>query len=281
MAVLTAAAVQMTSAIEADENLDAVERLVRRAAEAGARYVLTPEVTLNFADSRARLAEAATGEAIETALDRFAGLAKAHAIFLHVGSVAVPLASGKFANRSLLFAPDGGLMAQYDKIHLFDADVGGDRPYRESATYAAGNEAVLAELPDFRLGLTVCYDLRFPTLYLRLALAGASLFAVPAAFTVPTGKAHWQTLLKARAIETGSYVVAAAQAGEHENGRRTWGHSMIVSPRGEVLTASEAAGEDVIVMPLDPQEVLAARAEIPNLVNVQGFSLSVNQDVSC
>lgn len=280
MAPLAAAALQMTSAIEAAQNLATVERLIARAVEAGARYVLTPEVTLNFAGDAEMLRRVATPEAVRAGINALSALARRHSIFLHVGSFAMPLPTGKFANRSILFGPDGRTIAQYDKIHLFDADIGGDRPYRESQTYQAGEEAVLARLPDFTLGMTVCYDVRFPGLYTRLASAGATLFAIPAAFTVPTGEAHWATLVKARAIETGSFVVASAQSGTHENGRRTWGHSMIVDPWGRILAESAAEGEDVIVATLDPEAVASARREVPNLANMRGFSLSINQDLS-
>ena len=277
---LIAAAIQMTSGIESAPNIDAVERLVALAVDKGARYVLTPEVTLNYAPDLETLRRVATESAIRGGLAVFAALAQRYEIFLHIGSIATPLLSGRFANRSVLIGPDGRATAQYDKIHLFDADIGGEKPYRESHSYEAGEEAVLTRLPEFTLGMTVCYDVRFPSLYTRLATAGASLFAIPAAFTVPTGEAHWATLIRARAIETGAFVVAAAQSGAHENSRRTWGHSMIVDPWGRVLAESGADGEDVIVAALDPALVAAARRDVPNLANMRGFSVSVNQDLS-
>ncbi len=278
--MLTAAAIQMTSTLEAEPNLTALERLMPEAVAAGARYVLTPEVTLNLADGLEELKRVASEEAVTEGLARLSRLAKAHAIFLHVGSVAMPLANGTFANRSILIGPDGRIAAQYDKIHLFDADIEGDRAYRESALYAAGEEAVLTRLPEFVLGMTVCYDVRFAGLYTRLAMAGATLFAVPAAFTMPTGQAHWATLVRARAIETGAFVVAAAQSGDHDSGRQSWGHSMIVAPSGEVLAEAAETGEAVIVAELDPGAVEAARAQVPSLANMRGFSLSVNQELA-
>lgn len=278
--MLTAAAVQMTSTLEAEPNLAALERLVSRAAAAGARYVQTPEVTLNLANRLEELRRVASEEAVNDGIARLARLAKTHAVFLHVGSVAAPLADGKFANRSILIGPDGRIAAQYDKIHLFDADIEGDRSYRESAVYTGGEEAVLARLPEFTLGMTVCYDVRFAGLYTRLAMAGASLFAVPAAFTMRTGKAHWETLVRARAIETGAYVVAAAQSGDHDSGRQSWGHSMIVAPSGEIVAEATEIGEAVLVAELDPAAVEAARAQVPNLANMRGFSLSVNQELA-
>jgi predicted amidohydrolase len=277
---LVAAAIQMTSGIESAPNIDAVERLVALAVDKGARYVLTPEVTLNYAPDLETLRRVATEESIRGGLAVFAALAQRYEIFLHLGSMATPLLSGRFANRSVLIGPDGEATAQYDKIHLFDADIGGEKAYRESHSYEPGEEAVLTRLPEFALGMTVCYDVRFPSLYTRLAAAGATLFAVPAAFTVPTGEAHWATLIRARAIETGAFVVAAAQAGVHQNGRRTWGHSMIVDPWGRVLAESGAEGEDVIVATLDPDLVTKARHDVPNLANMRGFSVSVNQDLS-
>src|SRR5690606_21951298 len=169
------------------------------------------------------------------AIDRCAAIARETNLFLHLGSLAVALPDGRFANRSVLFGPDGSIAATYDKIHLFDATLPGLREYRESATYAGGDMAVVTEAAGMSLGMTICYDVRFPVLHRTLAAAGAELIAVPAAFTVPTGEAHWEVLLRARAIETGCFVIAAAQAGQHQNGRSTYGHSMIVDPWGKIL----------------------------------------------
>jgi predicted amidohydrolase len=176
----------------------------------------------------------------------------------------------------VLFAPDGSVSATYDKIHLFDALVPGDREYRESATYAAGNEAVVSAAAGMQLGLSICYDVRFPALYRALAEAGAEVLAIPAAFTVPTGAAHWEVLLRARAIETGCYVIAAAQAGQHQNGRSTYGHSMIVDPWGRVVGDLGGEGPGVLVAEIDLTAVAEARGRVPALANARQFSLSVN-----
>jgi predicted amidohydrolase len=204
-------------------------------------------------------------------------LAKKYEIFLHLGSMAVGLDDGRFANRSLLFAPDGTLVAAYDKIHLFDATLPGLPQYRESATYAGGDTAVVAPAGGFALGMTVCYDLRFPALFAALAAGGASVIAVPAAFTVPTGEAHWEVLLRARAIETGCFVIAAGQGGAHANGRRTYGHSLIVDPWGTVLARAAGDAPGVIAADIDLDRVAEARGRVPSLANARAFSLSVNQ----
>ena len=186
------------------------------------------------------------------------------------------LDDGRFANRSVVFSSDGAITATYDKIHLFDATLPGQRDYRESATYAGGDRAVVTDAAGLRLGLTICYDVRFPALHRALAAAGAEVLAVPAAFTVPTGEAHWEVLLRSRAIETGCYVIAAAQAGKHDNGRATWGHSMIIDPWGKILGQLGGEGPGVLVADIYPGEVAAARIKVPALANAREFSLSVN-----
>jgi len=270
------AALQMNSGLAPEPNLEALAALARQAAAQGARYALSPEVSVVFAENRAGLAAVAGPWEDNPALARGAAIARDTGLFLHLGSLAVALPDGRFANRSVLFAPDGGIVATYDKIHLFDATLPGAPAYRESATYAAGETAVVSAAAGLRLGFSICYDVRFPALYRALAEAGAELIAVPAAFTVPTGAAHWQVLLRARAIETGSFVVAAAQAGRHENGRQTYGHSMIVDPWGRVLGEMDGAGTGVVVADIDPAAVAEARARVPALANARPFSLSIN-----
>src|SRR5690606_17160442 len=215
------AAIQMCSGLDPEANLAALAPLLAEAAAAGAAYALTPEVTLLFPENRDQLRSVAAPFEGHPQLAVVGALAKQHAMFVQIGSLPIPLEDGRFANRSVLFGPDGRQQATYDKIHLFDADIAGLDAYRESATYKGGDRAVTAPLGDFTLGFSICYDMRFPRLYNALANAGASLIAVPAAFTVPTGQAHWHVLLRARAIETGSYVIAAAQGGSHANGRAT------------------------------------------------------------
>jgi predicted amidohydrolase len=270
------AALQMNSGTAPGPNLEALAALAREAAAAGAAYALSPEVSVAFAESREGLAAVAGPWADNPAVARCAAIAAETGLFLHLGSLAVALPDGRFANRSVLFRPDGTIAATYDKIHLFDATLPGTRAYRESATYAAGDTAVVSAAAGLRLGFSICYDVRFPALYRTLAEAGAELIAVPAAFTVPTGAAHWQVLLRARAIETGSFIIAAAQAGRHENGRDTYGHSLIVDPWGRVLGELEATGSGVLVADIDPAAVAEARGRVPALANARPFSLSVN-----
>jgi len=198
----------------------------------------------------------------------FSGLARELGLWLNIGSLALRGAGEKLVNRSLLFAPDGRIAARYDKIHLFDVDLPTGETLRESQAYEGGTAAVLAETGFAPVGLTICYDVRFPHLYRALAQAGAKLFTVPSAFTVPTGEAHWHVLLRARAIETGSFVLAAAQGGRHESGRETYGHSLIVSPWGEVL-AEAGIEPGVILAEIDPAAADHARARIPVLQNLK------------
>lgn len=271
------AAIQMRSGTRPEANLAALKPLVAEAAQGGATYALTPEVTFAFAENREGLAQVAGPFEGNPALAGASDLASRHGLWLHVGSLAVRLPDGYFANRSVLFAPDGTIAATYDKIHLFDATLPGLRAYRESATYRGGTAAVVVPAGDMRLGMSICYDVRFGALYGALARAGAQVISVPAAFTAPTGAAHWEVLLRARAIETGCYVIAAAQGGAHENGRQTWGHSMIIDPWGAVVAKLDHDAPGVLFADLDPARVAEARGRIPALANRREFSLSVNE----
>ncbi len=275
MSVVRAAAIQMRSGATPEANLAALEPLVERAARDGATYALTPEVTMAFAESREGLAAVAGAFEESAPLEEAAAMARRHRLWLHIGSLAVALPDGFFANRSVLFSPDGEVSAVYDKIHLFDATLPGLRNYRESHTYRAGEAAVVTPAPGFNLGMSICYDIRFASLYNTLANAGAQVIAIPAAFTAVTGAAHWEILVRARAIETGCFVIAAAQGGAHENGRQTFGHSMIVDPWGTKL--AEIAGDEpgVIVADLDLGRIEETRGRVPALANARKFSLSV------
>ncbi|HHY48564.1 MAG TPA: carbon-nitrogen hydrolase family protein [Alphaproteobacteria bacterium] len=270
------AAVQMCSGTSPGPNLATLDRLVREAAGLGASYVLSPEVTVVFAENRDGLRSVAGAWDGNPDVARAAEIARTQGVYLHLGSLAVALPDGRFANRSVLFRPDGTVAATYDKIHLFDATLPGIKQYRESETYAGGDKAVVTDAPGFRLGMSICYDVRFPLLYNTLAQAGAEVIAIPAAFTVPTGEAHWETLVRARAIETGSFVVAAAQGGQHENGRATWGHSVIVDPWGRIVAQINSDKAGVIVAEIDTKAVAEARSRVPSLANSRAFSLSVN-----
>jgi deaminated glutathione amidase len=272
MTTFKAACVQMRSGRSVDANLADAEALIRAAAAAGAQYVLTPEMTTILDRDRAALLDKIGPEDIDPSLQRFRELARELGIHIHVGSMAIRLPDDHIANRSFLIAPNGVVTARYDKIHMFDVDLSGGESYRESATYRAGDTAVVADLPFTKLGLTICYDVRFPALHRTLASAGANVIAVPAAFTKKTGEAHWHVLLRARAIETGSYIVAAAQAGHHEDGRDTYGHSMIVDPWGKILAeAGDQPG--FIVAEIDPAFSASTRQAIPALVNNRDFAL--------
>jgi predicted amidohydrolase len=266
-----AAAVQMRTGLDVDANVAEAERLIRQAAADGAGYVLTPEMTTVLDRKRARLLAAIHAEEDDPSLKRFRALAAELGIHLHIGSMAIRVGSDKVANRAFVIGPDGAVLARYDKIHMFDVDLGGGESYRESKLYRPGAAAVAVDLPWARLGVTVCYDVRFPQLYRALAETGATLIAVPAAFTQTTGEAHWHVLLRARAIETGSWVVAAAQGGHHEDGRETYGHSLIVDPWGRVI--AEAGREPgVIVADIDPEMSVTTRRRIPALANARAFS---------
>ena len=266
-----AALVQMRSGRNVDANVAACEALIRSAAAQGAHYVQTPEVTTLMELDRERLFEAIRPEAGNPALARFTALARELGIWLHIGSMGI-LNGERIANRSYVISPSGEIAARYDKIHMFDVRLANGETYAESANYAPGSRAVTAALPWGKLGLTICYDLRFPALHQALAKSGAVMLAVPAAFTRPTGEAHWHTLLRARAIETQCFVFAAAQGGMHEHGRETYGHSLIVSPWGTIL--AEAGTEPgVITADIDLAEVAAVRTRIPALSHGRTFTV--------
>lgn len=264
--------VQMRSGVDPPANLAAALASVEAAADAGADYVLTPEMTNIMEIKREKLFAAIADEEHDPTLAALRAAARKLSIFVHIGSLAVKVSADKAANRSFLIDRRGDVVARYDKIHMFDVDLANGESYRESRSYRAGDLAVVADLPWGRLGVTVCYDLRFPALYRALAEAGASFLSIPAAFTKQTGEAHWHVLMRARAIENGCFVFAAAQGGTHENGRETFGHSLVVDPLGQII--AEAGTEpDVIVAEVDPAQVAAARSRIPSLLNGRRFEV--------
>jgi len=264
--------VQMRSGRTPQANLDATIKLIGEAKSSGADYVLTPEMTNIMEVGREKLMAAIVAEENDISLATFRELARKLAIYLHVGSLAIKASADKAANRSFLIDPRGEIVARYDKIHMFDVDLANGESYRESRNFRAGELAVLHDLPWGRLGLTVCYDLRFPSLYRALAEAGASFLAIPSAFTQQTGEAHWHVLNRARAIENGCYVFAAAQGGKHENGRETFGHSLLVDPWGRII-AEGGIEPGVVLAEVDPSEVVAARARIPSLQHGRRFEV--------
>lgn len=273
---MRAALIQLTSGDDPIANLPVTRDYVRKAAGAGAAFVLTPEVTNCVSASRALQSEVLTHEAEDPTLRELRADAAELGIWLLIGSLALKTddPDGRFANRSFLVSPEGSIAARYDKIHMFDVDVSETETYRESAGYRPGGRAVVAEAMGARIGLTVCYDVRFPYLYRALAKAGASILTVPAAFSPVTGAAHWETLLRARAIETGCFVLAPAQTGEHaaEEGRRrrTHGHSLAIAPWGEVL-ADGGVEPGVTLVDLDLSQVENARRRVPSLTHDRPF----------
>ncbi|QRM53414.1 carbon-nitrogen hydrolase family protein [Sinorhizobium sp. BG8] len=267
------AAIQMCSGVDPEKNVATLARLVESAAAAGAVYVQTPEMTGAIQKNRAGLQAILKPEEEDIVVRRAALLARDLGIFLHIGSTAIARPDGKVANRGFLFAPGGERVCSYDKIHMFDVDLDNGESWRESSVYAPGSTARVASLPFAKLGFAICYDVRFPELFKAEAQAGAEIISLPAAFTRQTGEAHWETLLKARAIENGVFVIAAAQAGLHEDGRETFGHSMIIDPWGRVLASAGGTGEDVITAEVDLSAVAAARAKIPNLKNGRPFTV--------
>ncbi len=270
--VFQAACVQLTSGPEIEANIAAASYLVRRARDQGADFILTPEVSDMIEPKRALALDKARPESEHRMLNDFRALARETGAWLLLGSAVLRDPGAELlSNRSFLIAPSGEIAQRYDKIHMFDVDLQSGESHRESKAYRAGAGAALAELPWGMLGMTVCYDLRFPHLYRALAKAGADFLSVPSAFTVPTGKAHWHVLLRARAIETGCFVFAPAQCGEHGGGRRTYGHSLMISPWGEIL-AEAADGPGFIVAAIDPAKIAEARRAIPALSHDRPFA---------
>jgi predicted amidohydrolase len=272
--------VQLRSGQTVAANVADASALIREAAKKGAHYVQTPEMTSLLVRDRDRLMNLIADEDHDAALAAFRALAQELGIYLHIGSLAVRFADERerVANRGFLISPDGAIAARYDKIHMFDVDLDKGESWRESNTYQPGEVAITADLPWGRLGMTICYDLRFSALYRALAEAGASFLAVPAAFTQQTGEAHWHVLLRARAIETGSFVFAAAQAGKHEDGRETFGHSLIADPWGKVLAEADAE-PGVIVAKIEPHLSVEARRRIPVLQNGRRFAIAASDPV--
>lgn len=270
-----AAAIQMCSGVDPARNADAMARLVREAAGHGAIYVQTPEMTGAVQKDREGLRVVLRDEDTDIIVKTAADLARELKIHLHVGSTAIALADGKIANRAFLFDPDGRKVCSYDKIHMFDVDLDNGESWRESAVYRPGSDARVVDLPFAKLGFAICYDVRFPALFRAEAIAGAEILTAPAAFTKQTGEAHWEVLLRARAIENGAFVIAAAQAGVHEDGRETFGHSMIVDPWGKVLASAGGNGEAIVLADIDVAAVKAARTKIPNLKNARDFNLDI------
>jgi predicted amidohydrolase len=270
--VLKVGLVQMRTGIDPHANLDVATKFIREAHAAGAQYVQTPEMTNIMEVKRERLLATIVEEESDATLAAFRELARTLGIHLHIGSLAVKVSPDKAANRAFVIDPQGDVVARYDKIHMFDVDLANGESYRESRIYRPGEMAVVSDLPWGRLGVSICYDLRFPALYRALAEAGATILTVPSAFTRQTGEAHWHVLLRARAIENGCFVLAAAQGGKHESGRETFGHSLIIDPWGRIL-AEGGTGPGVILSEIDLAAVAAARGRVPSLQHGRRFEM--------
>ncbi|MCB1380843.1 MAG: carbon-nitrogen hydrolase family protein [Alphaproteobacteria bacterium] len=270
--IFRAALIQMCSGRDMARNVADASDMIRHAHGQGAEFVSTPEMTNILEPDRTRLRALARAEHEDASVRAFCDLAGEVGIWLNIGSLALSDGTGRLLNRSLLISPRGSIVARYDKIHLFDVDLPTGESLRESHAYDAGRTATVATWRWGQLGMTICYDVRFPALYRQLAQAGAEVLTIPSAFTVPTGEAHWHVLLRARAIETGSFVLAAAQAGRHESGRETYGHSLAVGPWGDILAEAQTKPE-VIVFDVDKRQADAARKRIPALARTDGFTL--------
>ena len=274
MEILKAACIQMTSGPEIGPNLKTAAGFIREAAGQGAKFIATPENLCHIRNPAKDKLKSALPQENNEAVKHFSSLARELGVWLLAGSLAIKTDNDRILNRSFLFSAKGDIAATYDKIHMFDVELPTGEKHRESDLVQPGDKAVVVKTPWGGVGLTICYDLRFAYLYRALAQAGAAIITVPSAFTVPTGKAHWSTLLRARAIETGSFILAPGQTGEHQNGRRTWGHSMIIGPWGDVL--AEAGTETgIIIADLDLQEVSKAREAIPALKHDRTYTVQV------
>ncbi|MFA7429854.1 MAG: carbon-nitrogen hydrolase family protein [Rhodospirillaceae bacterium] len=267
-----AACLQVNAGTDMDANIAEAVRMTRQARADGAQMVFMPENVTMMEWGRANIVGKARTEADHPGLITFRALAEELGLWLHCGTLAILLPNGKVANRTYVVSPDGQIAARYDKIHMFDVDLGNGESYRESATFEPGHQAVLVDLPWGTLGLSVCYDIRFPHLYRALAKAGAAMLTIPAAFTRVTGQAHWHVLQRARAIETGCYVLSPAQTGTHANDRLTYGHAVIIDPWGEVL-ADAGTEPGVILAEIDPRKVAEVRGKVPSLIHDRPFGL--------
>ena len=273
------ACVQVNPGDDRSANIAAAAEGIKTAAGRGASLVVLPEYVTFLHASGKTMRSQALREDEDPSLPRFRQLAKDHAVWVLVGSLALATNEDKLTNRSYLISAAGQVVAHYDKIHMFDVTLPNGREIRESSTYVSGNRAVVAATPWAQLGLSICYDVRFPALYRALAQAGAEVLVVPAAFTKATGTVHWKALLQARAIENGAYVVAAATCGTHPGGHETYGHAMIIDPNGQVV-AEAGVEPDVICATVDLAVVAAARGRLPSLTHDRAFELDASSDIT-
>jgi len=277
MTTFTAACIQLRSSKSIAENAAIGEQLIRQAADAGAAYIQTPEMSNVLVRTRDELMERIGPEANDAFLAMVQRIAAELSIHVHIGSIAVLKDSGVAANRAFVIGPDGGIRATYDKIHMFDVDLPNGESWRESATYEPGCDSTLVDLPFARLGMAVCYDIRFPAIFREQAKRGAEVLTGPAAFTRQTGEAHWHVLQRARAIENGAYLISAAQGGTHEDGRETYGHSLIVDPWGQVIAELDHDEPGYLLAAIDTETAAKARARIPAIANERGFTCRLTE----
>ena len=269
------AVLQMTSGIDPEANLDTIVRALADAKQGGAEMLFTPEMSLLLDRDRERAAANIESDAENTRLNQLCAAVRAQGVWLALGSMALRRADGRLANRSFVISPAGQVVARYDKIHMFDVALSTGESWKESAAYAPGEDvATVAGTPVGKLGLAVCYDIRFPALFEELGRRSCDVIAIPAAFTVPTGEAHWHLLQRARAVEASAYVVAAAQVGEHADGRRTYGHSLVVDPWGEVLLDMGGEAPGLGFAEIDPARIAQVRAQLPSLANRRPMATS-------
>ena len=271
MTSLVVAAIQMRSGTDPKANIATMEELARDAASRGASYIQTPEMTGCLMRDKAALMASIKTDEEDPVVAAASSLASELGVWFHLGSTAIDAGEGMAANRAFVFSPDGALVTTYDKIHMFDVDLDNGESWRESATYRPGERAVTVDIADTRFGLGICYDIRFPQLFRSHALAGAQVLTAPAAFTRQTGDAHWHVLQRARAIENGAFVISAAQGGKHEDGRETYGHSLVVDPWGAVLAEADGDEPGIVLAEIDPAESAKARGKVPNLKNAREF----------
>ena len=277
MTSFTAACIQLRTGKTVSDNADVAESLIRAAAKDGAQFVQTPEMSNVLVRSRQELQERISDAEDDRFLKRARALAADLGIYLHLGSLAVLAGNGKIANRAFLIEPNGNILATYDKIHMFDVDLPNGESWRESATYEPGTQSVIADLPFAKVGMAVCYDIRFPAIFRTQAREGAQVLTGPAAFTRQTGEAHWHVLQRARAIENGAFVISAAQGGTHEDGRETFGHSLIVDPWGSVIAELDHDEPGYVLADIDTDVVAKARQRIPAIANERGFSCTLRE----
>lgn len=273
MTSFVSAVIQMRSTTQMAQNIETMRLMVGEAARAGATYVQTPEMTGLVQASRKPFFASIHRQQDDPLVAAASGLAKELNIHLHIGSTPILLDEGRAANRAFFFAPDGSLLTTYDKIHMFDVDLDSGEKWRESAVYRPGDEAITLDVLDARFGLTICYDVRFPQLHTTYGRSGVEILTGPSCFTRQTGEAHWHILLRSRAIENGAYMIAAAQGGEHEDGRTTYGHSLIIDPWGKVIAEVDGEEPGFAIAEIDTKNVSAARGKVPNLQNGRDFSL--------